>query len=110
MALQRSRIERGFTVCTGGVKSIIRFVDRRCVVVDRYSGRVLQVTAPGVGSGGNTFAAWQWSLHSGQAFGLPGRILVFLSGLPLPVPFVTGVLRWLQKRRARSRQTARLAR
>lgn len=44
---------------------------------------------------------WQWFLHSGQAFGWTGRILVFLSGLACPVLFVTGVIRWLQKRRAR---------
>jgi len=42
----------------------------------------------------------QWPLHSGQAFGMTGRILVFLTGLACPVLFVTGMMRWRQKRRA----------
>jgi hypothetical protein len=37
---------------------------------------------------------------AGQAFGWTERILVFLSGLVCPVLFVTGVIRWLQKRQA----------
>jgi len=40
-------------------------------------------------------------LHSGRAFGWTGRILVFLTGLACPILFVTGVIRWLQKRRAK---------
>jgi len=39
-------------------------------------------------------------LHSGRAFGWTGRILVFLTGLACPVLFVTGLIRWLQKRKA----------
>jgi hypothetical protein len=39
----------------------------------------------------------QWPLHNGQAFGMTGRILVFLSGLACPVLFVTGVMRRRQK-------------
>ncbi|MDZ4151263.1 PepSY-associated TM helix domain-containing protein [Methylicorpusculum sp.] len=46
------------------------------------------------------FTHWQWPLHSGQAFGMTGRLLVFSTGLACPVLFVTGVIRWLQKRRA----------
>jgi len=33
---------------------------------------------------------------------MTGRILVFITGLACPVLFVTGVIRWLQKRRAHS--------
>ncbi|MFZ2452500.1 MAG: PepSY-associated TM helix domain-containing protein [Methylovulum miyakonense] len=40
-------------------------------------------------------------LHSGKAFGWTGRILVFLSGLACPLLFVTGFIRWQQKRRAK---------
>jgi uncharacterized iron-regulated membrane protein len=43
---------------------------------------------------------WQWPLHSGAAFGWTGRILVFITGLLCPLIFVTGVIRWLQKKRA----------
>ncbi|MEY2654978.1 MAG: hypothetical protein RLZZ524_2006 [Pseudomonadota bacterium] len=75
-------------------------VDNRCVVFDPASGRAVHVTDPSRGSGGDTFMQWQWPLHSGQAFGWTGRILVFLCGLACPLLFVTGVIRWLQKRRA----------
>lgn len=86
-----------YTVCAKEVRSVSAWADRRCVNVDRYSGAILHVTAAGANTGGNTFVAWQWPLHSGAAFGLPGRILVLLSGLALPVLFVTGVLRWRHK-------------
>lgn len=92
--------DAAYTICAGGVKSVSRFADRRCVVIDQYTGKVLQVSASGAETGGNTFVAWQWPLHSGQAFGLAGRILVLFSGLALPVLFVTGVMRWLHKRRS----------
>jgi len=48
----------------------------------------------------------QWPLHNGQAFGMTGRILVFLSGLACPVLFVTGVMRRRQKRRAHKLKAA----
>jgi uncharacterized iron-regulated membrane protein len=40
---------------------------------------------------------------SGQEFGWTGRILVFLSGLACTVLLVTGVIRWLQKQKAKRR-------
>jgi len=66
--------------------------------MDRYSGKILDVGDPTIGTAGEVFTHWQWS---GQAFGMTGRILMFLSGLACPVLFVTGVIRWLQKRRAK---------
>jgi uncharacterized iron-regulated membrane protein len=59
------------------------------------------VRDPAHGSGGDVFIQWQWPLHSGQAFGWTGRILVFVFGLICPLLFATGVIRWLQKRRAK---------
>ncbi|CAG0992320.1 hypothetical protein MYXO_02471 [Myxococcaceae bacterium] len=77
------------------------FMGRRQIVVDQYSGAILHVAEPLAGSGGNVFLQWQWPLHSGQALRMPGRILVSLSGLACAVLFATGLIRWLQKRRAR---------
>ena len=57
-------------------------------------------------SAGETFADWQWPLHSGQAFGLPGRLMVCLSGLACPVIYVTGVRMWWRKRSARRMRPA----
>jgi len=48
------------------------------------------------------FMAWQHPLHNGEAFGLPGRIAVALAGLLPLLLFVSGLLRWRQKRAARA--------
>jgi uncharacterized iron-regulated membrane protein len=77
------------------------FMGRRQIVLDQYSGDILHVADPLVGTGGNVFLQWQWALHSGQALRMPGRILVLLSGFACFVLFVTGLIRWLQKRRTR---------
>jgi len=83
------------------VPELSYFWSERLVSVDQYTGKILEVSDPSTRrTAGETFIAWQWSLHSGKAFGWIGRILVFLSGLACPVLFVTGVIRWLQKRRA----------
>ncbi|NOS89184.1 MAG: PepSY domain-containing protein [Methylococcaceae bacterium] len=76
------------------------FIGYRDFAIDPYSGKVLASYQSGTGSYGDVFLDWQWPLHSGQAFGWTGRILVFLSGLACPVLFITGVIRWLQKRKA----------
>jgi uncharacterized iron-regulated membrane protein len=88
-----------YSVCKDGVVNPGSFINRRCVIIDRYSGKVLDVDDPAIGTAGEVFTVWQWPLHSGQAFGWTGRIIVFLSGLACPVLFVTGVIRWLQKRK-----------
>jgi uncharacterized iron-regulated membrane protein len=85
------------------------FTGRHQVVMDRYSGEVLADLSPASGNGGQMFVQWQWSLHSGHALGMTGRILVFLTGLTCPVIFVTGVIRWIQKRRAARRVEERVA-
>lgn len=83
------------------VSELSRFIGYRDFAVDQYSGEILAVYESGAGSAGDIFLDWQWPLHSGQAFGWLGRILVMLSGLAFPTLYVTGVIRWLQKRRAK---------
>jgi uncharacterized iron-regulated membrane protein len=84
------------------------FWSERQVIVDQYSGKILKVQDPSNRkSVGQTIVDWQWPLHSGKAFAWTGRILVFLSGLACPVLFITGVIRWLQKRRAKKRSVYR---
>lgn len=77
------------------------FIGYREFVIDQYSGELLKVYESGTGSAGDVLLDWQWPLHSGQAFGWPGRALVFLSGLAYSLLYVTGIIRWLQKRRAK---------
>ncbi|MDP3330787.1 MAG: PepSY-associated TM helix domain-containing protein [Methylococcaceae bacterium] len=84
------------------VTELSPFWSERTVTLDQYSGNILEVRAPDTRrSAGEIFLDWQWPLHSGKAFGWSGRILVFLSGVACPVLFVTGMIRWLQKRRSK---------
>jgi len=100
----------GLMACYRDVPDLRAHVlDGRCLLIDTRGGEVLQVRDAEHGSGGDRFLQWQWPLHSGQAFGWTGRILVFLSGLACPLLFVTGVIRWLQKRRSARFREERLA-
>jgi len=91
-----------YRISISDVPKLSRFWSERQVVVDQYQGTILKVQDPGTrATFGQTFVEWQWPLHSGRAFGWTGRILVFLSGLACPILFVTGLIRWLQKRRAK---------
>lgn len=74
---------------------------RRTIYIDQFRGDILQANAPLSGDG-DGFIQWQWPLHSGYVYGWPGRIAVFLFGLSWPLLFATGIIRWLQKRRAQS--------
>lgn len=76
---------------------------RTLVWVDQYSGAVLAQQDARRRTAGDELLAWLHPLHSGEAFGLPGRIIVLLSGLILPLTYLTGLLRWRQKRRAQQR-------
>lgn len=90
-----------FTLCKRELKHHSHFIDRRCVVVDQYSGEILWVQEPNTGTAGDLFIQWLWPLHSGQAFGLSGRILVFITGLMCPILFITGLIHWYHKRLAK---------
>lgn len=92
-----------YTVMKNDVTEISRFVGYRGFAVDQYSGDIVKVHDSGTGSIGDAFLDWQWPLHSGQAFGWTGRLLVFLAGLGCPILYVTGVIRWLQKRKTSKR-------
>lgn len=91
-----------FTACYKDVPELQRYVVAdRCLVLNKVTGELVQVKDATHGSAGDLFMQWQWPLHSGKAFGWTGRILVFITGLICPLLFVTGVIRWLQKQRAK---------
>ena len=74
------------------VPGLSRFWSERQIFIDPYSGAILAVRGPATRQTlGEGFMDWQWPLHSGKAFGWPGRILVFLTGLACPGLFVTGL-------------------
>ncbi len=75
----------------------------RNVGVDQYSGEVLQVQDRDGFTAGEKFLEWLFPLHSGEAFGAIGRSIVLFIGLTPLTLYVTGFLRWRQKRRAKRR-------
>lgn len=75
----------------------------RNVGVDQYSGEILQVQDRSSFTAGEKFLEWLYPLHTGEALGDFGRSLVLLIGLIPAMLYVTGFLRWRQKRRARKR-------
>lgn len=77
----------------------------RNVGVDQYTGQVLGVQDRSRFTGSETFLEWLFPIHSGEAFGGLGRPIALLIGLSPLFLFLTGVTRWLQKRRALSRPT-----
>ncbi len=80
----------------------------RTVWVDQFTGEVLRVDDPAHRqTAGETFLSWQWPLHSGKAFGWPGRIAVFAAGLMLSVLYGTGLAIWWRKHKASARWTSR---
>lgn len=74
---------------------------RSKVWIDQYSGKVLAVQDPGKFTAGETFLNVLWSLHDGEVLGLPSRILWCIVGFAPLGLYMTGILRWLQKRKAK---------
>ena len=73
------------------------------VFIDSITGDVAGYVIAGEGTAGDVLNLASQPLHSGRIGGLPGRILVFASGLAVSLLAVTGTLMWLRKRRSRSR-------
>lgn len=69
--------------------------------IDQYSGAVLKVKDSRAMSAGDSFLAWQFPLHNGEAFGLAGRVIVCMTGFIPAIMAVTGTYIWLRKRRSR---------
>lgn len=74
---------------------------RSKVWIDQYSGDVLAVEDPNLFTAGETFFNLMWPLHNGELFGLAGRALWCLAGFTPLLLYLTGMIRWLQKRKAR---------
>jgi uncharacterized iron-regulated membrane protein len=79
----------------------------RFAYVSMEDARVVRLRDLAGGTAGDTFIGWQFPLHTGEAFGLSGRLIVFFVGL-LPLLFsVTGIYLWLVNRRAQRRAAHR---
>ncbi len=78
------------------------------VWLDASTGALLSAHDPLAGSAGDTLLRWLHPLHSGEALGMGGRVLVCAAGLLPAGLFITG---WMQQRiRRRSKEKALEAR
>ena len=75
------------------------------VFIDGRNGDVLGKFDHRGGTIGDKIRIWQFPLHSGQGFGMPGRVLVCLIGLIPPLLAVTGIWLWLRRKRHRQLAT-----
>jgi len=71
------------------------------VTIAAADGRILHVHDALRAPLANRLYDAAFPIHNGEIAGLPGRLLVLLAGLALPVLYVTGLLAWARKRRAR---------
>lgn len=69
---------------------------------DGADGRYLGERLPWKGTAADIFVQAQFPLHSGRILGLPGRILISLTGLVVAALSVTGVVVWWKKRKGRT--------
>jgi len=77
------------------------------VWIDGAGGRVMAVQDARRAQAGTTVNNWIHPLHDGSAGGFAGRVLVALCGVLPAVLFVTGLIRWRDRRRASSRRAGR---
>lgn len=73
------------------------------VYVSGDTGKVLAIRRPNTGSVADIVEQWQFPLHSGQALGLFGRLLILTAGIVVSLLAITGILIWHRKRLARRR-------
>ena len=65
------------------------------VWVDQYSGQIREVRNALRFSKGETFITALWPLHTAEIWGGWGQTIYFLSGLLLPLLYLSGLIRWL---------------
>jgi uncharacterized iron-regulated membrane protein len=71
---------------------------KRVVAVDQYSGAILAVQDPREFTFGERLLEWRFPLHTGEAFGGVGRVLMTVMGFVPTLLFVTGIVRWRRGR------------
>lgn len=77
-------------------------IPQRMVAIDAVTGRIRSDRHMTEGSAADLVTAWQFPLHSGGAFGWPGRLLVCAAGVATCGFVVTGFIMWRRKHRARA--------
>lgn len=68
--------------------------------IDQYSGKIVHEQHADTRSTGDIFDEWLYPLHTGEAFGFIAQVIILITGLLPLLLYITGVIRWLQKRKA----------
>lgn len=72
---------------------------RNLVVIDQYSGSVISLTRSGELSATERILATDEAIHTGEALGMTGRIVAWLTSIILPVQAISGLWMWLRRKR-----------
>ncbi|MCX7101186.1 MAG: PepSY-associated TM helix domain-containing protein [Methylobacter sp.] len=72
--------------------------------LDQYSGKIIHKLERGNRTPGDIFIEWLYPLHTGEAFGFTGQLIILSSGLIPLMLYMTGIIRWLQKRKAAAKK------
>lgn len=80
---------------------------RTQVWVNAFDGHIVASRDGLADKAGDKILNWLHPLHNGEVFGLTGRVIVFICGFVPLILFITGLLRWQQKQRARKRAAFR---
>ena len=70
------------------------------IKIDAASGEIVERAPYAQLPAGRRFVSSIFPLHSGSFFGLPGRVLVAIAALLMPVFTITGFWLWIKRRRA----------
>lgn len=79
------------------------------ITIDAGDGAVLRVVDPLAMRSGDRFLSWMFPLHTGEAFGTAGRVVISFIGVTPLVFFITGLVMWLKFRRPKGGQPKRAA-
>ena len=74
------------------------------LTLDRASGAVLEQEHHADQPAGRRFVQALFPLHAGSFFGTPGRVLMSLASLLLPLFAITGIWLWMLRRRMEARR------
>jgi len=76
------------------------------VSVDAGNGALLRVVDPLTARGGDWLVSTFYPLHTGEAFGMLGRIVISIVGVTPLAFFITGIVVWLKFRRKPAKRPA----
>lgn len=75
--------------------------------LDAHTGQRLGARDPMQATSGDAFINWLFPLHTGEAFGIPGRVFITLYGFAPLMFALTGILIWWKRRSGHRRHMAR---